>query len=126
MPQILVVEDTRELLENMLDLLEISGFQAEGALNGAEAQQQIQTDPPAVVLTDIKMPVMDGFELIKWLKSDANTVNIPVIVMSGNTMKELVAHAMELGADAFILKPFRIEHMTEVVETYIKPNLPPM
>jgi putative two-component system response regulator len=74
------------------------------ATNGKEALAVVETVSPDVIITDIAMPVMDGFELIKALKRDPKTAHIPVIMVSPNTENEL--EALSLGAADFVSKPF--------------------
>ena len=105
--RILVVddnEDNRELLEHMLDAV---GFEVQGAINGEEAIQAYETWHPHLILMDMRMPVMDGFEAIKRIRATAGGEAVPIIVVTASPMLERREEARDVGANDFLSKPFR-------------------
>ena len=111
MATILVVDDERPLRDLLVDLFESGGHRAVVAIHGRQALALVGTDRPDLVLSDVMMPLMDGIELCRRLKADADTRAIPVILMSA--MGERLARGSQ--ADAFIAKPFDLEVMEALV-----------
>jgi CheY-like chemotaxis protein len=103
--QILLVEDTSEALDNLKELLSLEGFEVVTASNGQDAFDKLYLYLPHLIITDLRMPKMDGFELIAKLKADERYRNIPVIVFSANTTPQFQEQAIALGAAFFLKKP---------------------
>jgi CheY-like chemotaxis protein len=102
--KILVAEDDPELLTNVVELFQIFGFQVTAATNGKDALEKLIKAPCDILLTDVRMPQMDGIDLLKRVKQiDPN--NPKVVMLSGYT-DQSVDELLDLGADAFFSKPF--------------------
>jgi CheY-like chemotaxis protein len=97
-------EDNRELLEHMLDAV---GFEVQGATNGEEAIQEYEAWHPHLILMDMRMPVMDGFEAIKRIRASAGGEATRIIVVTASPMLERRQEALDIGANDFLSKPFR-------------------
>ena len=113
--KILIVDDST--INNMLlqDILEAEGYEVYSALNGKEALQVLETHSPGMILLDLMMPEINGFDLLKKLRKEK--LNIPVIVISAYSSDDYIKKAKELGALDYMLKPVkgvelikRIEH----------------
>jgi two-component system cell cycle response regulator DivK len=105
--RILVVDDDPTIRSVLEALLEDEGFEPVVATNGREALAAIELEPPALVLMDLMMPVMNGVDAVKELKSDPTTSGIPIIAMSaGFILREAID---ELMADSIISKPFDLD-----------------
>ncbi len=102
---ILIVEDDPQDLKLSRDLLEASGYASLEATNGKKAVELAREKKPDLILMDIQMPVMDGFEATKILKADAETRNIPIIALTSYAMKEDEEKIREAGCDGYITKP---------------------
>ncbi|WP_038057179.1 chemotaxis protein CheW [Thermodesulfobacterium hydrogeniphilum] len=103
--KILLVEDSPFFRNMMKNYLETAGYQVEDAENGKEALNKLTTDPNFdIIITDIEMPEMDGFELIKVLKSDPNLNKIPIIVVTALAGEDIKKKVFELGADGYEVK----------------------
>jgi DNA-binding response OmpR family regulator len=109
--KILVVEDSRTQAEYLQHILENEGFRVIVAANGIEAREQIGTDPPSLILTDIVMPEMDGYTLCRLIKQNPQTARIPVILVTQLFDPVDVIRGLEAGADNFIIKPFEAGHV---------------
>src|SRR5690606_32712093 len=104
-PNVLVVEDNDDMRSYLRDYLETRGLAVQVAKNGREALREIESKPPEVVLSDIMMPEMDGYQLVQALKSDNRFKCIPVILITAKASKSEAIHALEFGADDFLPKP---------------------
>ena len=116
MSTILVVEDSVTQRQMISDLLKESGLNASvvSVGDGVEALEQIQTQPPDIVVLDIVMPRMNGYEVCRQIKTDPNTENVPVIMCSSKGEEFDKYWGMKQGADAYIAKPFE---PTELIGT---------
>lgn len=109
-PVILLVDDNKEMLSVLTEEL-IDKYDVVTALNGEDALNRLKETNVALVVSDVMMPVMDGFELCKLIKSNFENSHIPVILLTAkNTLQSRIT-GLELGADAYIEKPFDIEHL---------------
>ena len=107
--KILLVEDTPEALHNMRDLLRLEGFEIITAINGTDALLKLYSYTPDLIITDLRMPKMDGFALIEKVKTTALLKSIPIIVFSANASTENETRSKLLGAHSFIKKPSSID-----------------
>ena len=104
-PLILVVEDYDDAREMYVEYLTFTGFNVESATNGLEAIEMTQRLKPDLVLMDLALPKLDGWEATRRLKSDPATSNIPVIALTGHALAGHAERAREAGCDSFITKP---------------------
>lgn len=105
MDTILVVEDNRTILENTSELLEMEGYSVITATNGKEGYSKVLKFLPDLIVSDIWMPEMDGFELLKTLGTHADLKNIPLIFFSARSEKKDIKKGIDMGAYDFIVKP---------------------
>lgn len=103
---ILVVEDSFTQAVRLQSLLEENGYRVTTAANGAEALSLLERTQPTLVISDIVMPGMDGYELCRRIKSVAKTAGIPVILVTQLSEPEDILKGLECGADNFITKPY--------------------
>jgi two-component system, OmpR family, alkaline phosphatase synthesis response regulator PhoP len=104
--RILIADDEPNIVTSLEFLMEQAGYETMVATNGQEAIDLAATFRPDLVLLDIMFPTKSGYEVCQSLKSDATTRNIKVVIVSAKGRDVEVAKAMELGADAYIAKPF--------------------
>jgi len=104
--RILVVEDDPAVRQTLTDILEINGYEVCAVADGEAGLAAARTEAPAVVLTDLAMPRLDGFGLLGALRRDPDTRALPVIVLTARADRASMRRGMELGADDFITKPF--------------------
>ena len=114
---LLVVEDVPDILTLLNATLKFKGYRVITARNGLEALEQIEKERPALIITDILMPKMDGFSLVHRLRLDPVTRNIPVIFLSATYIApEDKSFALTIGATRFIEKPVNLETFFPVVD----------
>ncbi len=104
-PLVLVVDDFVDAREMYAEYFAFSGFRVVEASNGAEAVQKALELTPHVVLMDLSMPGMDGWEATRRLKADRRTKDIPVIALTGHALTGFSESAKQAGCDAFVTKP---------------------
>lgn len=122
-PRILVVEDSLTTRELEISLLRAAGYEVEGAKDGLEALNVLRKKRFDLVLTDIQMPRMDGYELIKTIKNDRKLKDIPMVVVSSRASEKDIELGMKAGADAYITKnEFEKESLLSVIERLIDVN----
>ena len=108
--KLLVVEDNIELLMLMSQLLSTK-YHVETATNGKEAMEIIQKEELDIIISDVMMPVMDGLELTKKIKADPNFQHLPIILLTAKTQEEDRAEALQIGADSYVTKPFKLSDL---------------
>lgn len=109
-PVILLVDDNGEILDFLSEDLN-EKYTVLKALNGQEAMSLLQREPVQLVISDIMMPVMDGYELCRNIKSNFEYSHIPVILLTAKNTLQSKIEGLEMGADAYIEKPFSPEHL---------------
>lgn len=118
-PKVLVVDDIQSNIEFVTDVLELEDFKIFGANSGDEAIKIANDILPDVVLLDISMPVMDGYEVCRILKENELTHEIPIIFLTARVQKEDIIKGFELGAVDYIIKPFNFNELISRVKTHI-------
>ncbi len=117
--QILVVEDNDDLRQFMQHTL-LADFKVLTATNGAEARDIIRVEQPDLIVSDIMMPVMDGFELCRLVKSTYETSHIPIILLTALSEKTDQLHGLGLGADDYLVKPFDMTLLAQKIKSIIR------
>ena len=120
MSTVLIVEDSNTLREMLAELLQKSGIQVIQACDGVEAKEQIALQCPDLVLTDVIMPRMNGYDLCRWLKKNPQSQHIPVVMCPSKREEFDRYWGMKQGADAYITKPFRPVELLETVKMLLK------
>jgi len=120
MSTVLIVDDSSALREMVAGLLINAGMTILEAKDGAEAQKKMETSPPDLVVLDIVMPNMNGYELCRWIKNNPTTQDVPVVICSSKGEEFDRYWGMKQGADAYIAKPFRPDEMVETVKQLLR------
>jgi chemosensory pili system protein ChpA (sensor histidine kinase/response regulator) len=107
--RVLVVDDSPTIRKLLVRMLRDLGWQPREAKDGAEALESIRVDRPDVVLADIEMPRLDGYELLAALRAQVATADLPVLMLTSRTAERHRTRAMELGANGYLTKPYRPE-----------------
>ncbi len=115
--KVLVIDDEPAMHRLVQIILEVEGFQIVGMGDQDEARRSIASGKPDLIILDIMMPEVDGFEILRMLKGDQETRDIPVIVLTVRNMEEDVRKAKALGADVYMTKPFQPSELVEAVHS---------
>ncbi len=117
-PLILVVDDSITVRRVTQRLLQREGYRVAMAADGLQALERLQEERPAVVLSDIEMPRMDGFDLARNIRADVRLNNLPIIMITSRIAEKHREHAKELGVDHYLGKPFSEEELMSLVRHY--------
>ncbi len=120
MSTVMIVDDSSALREMIAGLLSQAGMTILEAKDGLEAQQKLQASTPDLVVLDIVMPNMNGYELCRWIKNNPGTQDVPVVICSSKGEEFDRYWGMKQGADAYISKPFRPNEMVETVKQLLR------
>lgn len=120
MKTILVVEDEVKVRKNICDLIESENYSVECAVNGKEGLIKAKNIIPDLIICDIMMPEMNGFELLNELQKDETTNSIPFIFLTAKVEPENTRYGMKLGADDYVLKPFNIIDLLDTINARLK------
>jgi two-component system, NtrC family, response regulator AtoC len=120
MPRILVVDDDPVLLENVSELLTEEGYEAISASNGADAVALAKARAPELVVCDIAMPRMDGYQVLATLRAHPATTHLPFIFLSARAERNEVRAGMNLGADDYVTKPFQLTELLEAIRARLR------
>jgi CheY-like chemotaxis protein len=116
---VLVVEDKPSLAQMLRFLFMAKGLDVQAAFNGEEALEKLPAVLPALILLDLMMPKMDGFETLRRLKADPRFAKIPVIILTARKEREDMDRALGLGAVEYITKPFKAVEVVDKVLRHI-------
>ncbi|MDD5175421.1 MAG: response regulator [Sterolibacterium sp.] len=120
MGSIVIVDDNPNNLHVLSSMLQTAGFKIRPALDGKVALRSIMASPPDLILLDIRMPGMDGYEICKQLKADEQTREIPVIFISALNETEDIVAAFQAGGTDYVTKPFQKEEVMARVRTHLQ------
>ncbi|MDF2441388.1 MAG: two-component system, OmpR family, alkaline phosphatase synthesis response regulator PhoP [Abditibacteriota bacterium] len=120
--KILVVDDERDILKVVQHGLTIHGYAVTTAPTGREALEQIAFNQPDAIVLDIMMPVMDGFQVLHQIRSNPQTAELPVILLTAKTEEDSITKGWREGADLYLVKPFEIHELVECVEALFEGN----
>lgn len=119
MQTILVIENDAANRDTLLRILEFAGFHAVGAENGDVGIQKVKALLPDLVVCDILMPGLDGYGVLDWLRHDPQTAAIPLIFVSAKAEVSDVRRGLELGANAYLTKPYTIAALTAIIKAQL-------
>lgn len=119
MANILIIEDEKAVQENIADLLELNGYNVVLANNGKQGLILTRTIQPDLIISDVAMPVVDGYEFIEKMKLDNKLKNIPVIFLSAKTKPEDIQKGMELGAIDYLTKPYNNNELLKSIKKIV-------
>lgn len=112
--KVLLVDDEKDFLEALVARLRLRGFEAKGVGNGREALENLAEDQPDVVVLDLKMPGMDGLDVLRRIRIDYPEVE--VVILTGHGSTEAGMEGVSLGAFAYLVKPVKLVELVEKVE----------
>jgi signal transduction histidine kinase len=113
--RILVIDDNDALLEEVANILELNGFVVDTAGNGRAALDHVRARRPDLIICDLTMPELDGYATLQAVRAQPETATLPFLVLTGREDRQDMRHGMELGADDYITKPFKVEELLRAV-----------
>jgi DNA-binding response OmpR family regulator len=118
--RIVVVDDDPAVVRAVTAVLEAAGYRVEGARDQREALRAVLEDPPALVVLDVNMPGLDGWELCDILRRQSHTRDVPVLFLTGRVDVRDQITAMQVGGSDYVTKPFRPEELRAKVDSWVR------
>lgn len=120
--RILVVDDDQALMEITVDHLELAGYQVLKAFDGRAGFEMVQQQKPDLVLLDVRMPFMDGFQVCRLIKFDDELKSIPVIMLTARGSTQDHATGKLVGAEDYVIKPYAREELIQKIKQLLDPT----
>lgn len=118
-PRILLVDDEPSIVKMVGKRLEIEGFEVLIAMDGQDALAKAHAESPQLIVLDLMLPKLNGYEVCTMLKQDTRYQKIPIIIFTAKTQEKDEKMALECGANAYMRKPFRAQELTEKIRSLI-------
>lgn len=125
MVKILIIEDEKDIRQLLIFTLQYAGFNVISGNDGEEAIRIANEEMPDLILMDVQMPRLDGFEACKMIKTNVKTAHIPVMFLSAKGQDSEITKGFEVGASDYLLKPFTPTDLIERVRITLKENQVP-
>jgi CheY-like chemotaxis protein len=119
MAKILIAEDERDIRDLVAFTLRFAGHEVVAAANGEEAVQLAPKENPDLILMDVRMPRMTGYDACRIIKADPKLKDIPVVFLSAKGQESEIQTGLEVGAEEYLLKPFAPDQLTERVKAIL-------
>ena len=116
MAKILIAEDERDIRDLVAFTLRFAGYEVAAAANGEEAVSMAAKENPDLILMDVRMPRMTGYDACRILKANPEMKDIPIVFLSAKGQESEIQTGMEVGAEEYLLKPFAPDQLTERVK----------
>ncbi len=117
--KILIIDDEEDIAKTVSFRLSSLGYEVIAANNGLEGLEKAQREKPNLILLDVMMPKMDGFEVLRRLKDDPETKYTPVIMLTCRGESGSLFKAQDLGSVDYVIKPFESQELLDLIERYI-------
>lgn len=115
MTKVLVIEDDEVLRESILDILGTRNFDVIGAEDGRRGLELAKEFVPDLILCDVRMPKLNGYEVLQAIRQDPKTAAIPLIFLTAETIQNVVGKGQNLGANGYLIKPFSTAELLEAI-----------
>ncbi|MFD2937878.1 response regulator [Spirosoma flavum] len=119
-PQLLIIEDEDQIRENLVELLTLSGFKVAAASTGMSGVSQALQHPPDLILCDITMPQMDGYQVLETVRASPFIAHVPFVFLTAKADMVDLRRGMDLGADDYLTKPFTTKDLLAAIDTRLK------
>lgn len=120
-PRILVIEDNPDMRDFLQRILERRGYSYLGAADGVEGMELALSERPDLVLMDLSLPTLDGYEVTRLLKANPEYAAMPILAVTAHARTVDQEHALEAGCDAYISKPYSIHQLFDLIERFLPP-----
>ncbi len=114
-PKILVVDDDEHILRSLSQYLELEDFHVFSASSGPEALQLFHQEKPDLLVLDVMMPGMDGFQVLETLRSNPETAAVPVLMLTARDQHNDILKGYQMGATSYLVKPFNLDELVEAI-----------
>ncbi|MBZ0303053.1 MAG: response regulator [Anaerolineae bacterium] len=114
--KVFIIEDDEHMIANLSELLEFEGFLVESTSDSRSAVDHVRSFQPHLILSDIRLPGIDGFTILDTLRLDPQTADIPFVFLSGRNDSTLIRSATEHGANGYLVKPFDIRQLLTLID----------
>ena len=118
--RVLVVDDEREFVDVVSEWLGTRGFDVLRAFNGIEGLERVYSDKPDLVILDVAMPGMNGYDVCRKLKIDENFKNIPIVMLTAKFQPNDINFGIGMGANVYLTKPLELETLLNTVNDLLK------
>lgn len=116
--RVLLAEDEPNIVESLTFLLDRAGYEVSVETDGRKALNAALSDAPDVLILDVMLPELDGYEILRQLRSDSRATNLPIVMLTAKGQREDRETALDYGADMFITKPFANSEIVAAVERF--------
>lgn len=120
MSRILVVDDTKNLADGLSEVLTLEGFEAKVVYDGVQALEVIDDFRPDLLITDLRLPKMDGLSLTKAVRNHSSFSNIPIVIISASVSPDMRELSLSAGANLFVAKPFDDALLVKAIFTILE------
>ena len=117
---VLLVDDEKDLVDILTLRFQADGYEVIQALDGKEGLEKAKSEKPDMIILDVMMPKLNGYQVCKELKQDAKYKHIPIIMLTAKAQESDKFWGMETGADDYVTKPFDFGNLLETVKKYLK------
>lgn len=117
--KVLVVEDDPDARKVLSLVLKLDGFAVASVADGHEAIAYLEQNRPNLILLDVIMPEVDGYEVCRWIRSNPSTVDVPVVMLSGKNDEKSINRGYEVGANDYLPKPIKPSTLTKLLRSVI-------
>lgn len=114
-PKILVVDDDEHILRSLSQYLELEDFQVVSASSGPEALELFEKEQPELLVLDVMMPGMDGFQVLETLRKNPQTSHVPVLMLTARDQHNDILKGYQMGATSYLVKPFNLDELVEAI-----------
>ena len=121
MPKVLLIEDEAPIRTTLARFLKMEGFEVVTAADGAQGVAAAQSELPDVIVCDLLMPELDGYQVLSALRSDPRTARIPFLLLTASAAPEEQAAGIGRGAAAFLTKPFHLDDVRAAIMRFVAP-----
>ncbi len=122
--RVLLVDDEPSIVKMVSKRLEVEGFEVLVAIDGQEALKKVQAEAPDVVILDLMLPKLNGYEVCMMLKEDARYQKIPVVMFTAKAQEQDEKLGLACGADAYVRKPFKAQELLDQIRALAHKPLP--
>jgi DNA-binding response OmpR family regulator len=120
MTKILIAEDERDIRDLITFTLQFAGYEVMSASNGEEAVSKARQETPDLILMDVRMPRMTGYEACAVMKADPRLKNVPIIFLSAKGQDSEIQTGLQAGAEEYLLKPFAPDQLTQRIQAVLQ------